>query len=298
MTRSSFRERIARRRAARRANSDPAEPGWFTRKKEKLTFALAILGVLIGLHQYLRAQWAARVQRSLAIYATYQSGDVLKARAALNETLNNPEMLCRVHSYKRSDGSLHYPDLVPVIQDIMAQESVRADAFLVWSTIEQASICLSQGLCDQYTICNAFAEDGYHTYNLLVPYFATRNYAWDEEVQDTQGSAYASLQALCAPSALQCRSTDQAFSIRAGRYMRETFNLPLTRLRSCGTVPLDDCGSFWGARHCALDDENTCVLRDEYRCVPQEDEYQTPLIGSRLLTCPAPSPVDAVDAKK
>ena len=216
-------------------SSEPATRrlGWFSRHYRALKLVVTVIAVLVGVHEYLRQQWNGRVERSLALYERYQSGEVMEARIALDRVWNSTTMWDELIALHDDQGSLRYAQTVELALQAVTDRAAVDSLYVVWNVMREASLCLAQKQCDQYTICRAFWADAQKTYYFFQPYFEDRDFAWDETVQNPEGYAWSLFHENCGIGNIICLFERRDFRSQTKRYLNETFNIRETGRSKC-----------------------------------------------------------------
>ena len=210
---------------------------WFDRHNRTIGIVLTLVTALAGVHEYLRYQWNGRVERSLGIYQRYQSGRVLDARIAIDRLWNSPNMWTELKKLHNAEGRFTYGQTSILARSAVRDRAIVDSLFVVWNTMSEASLCLAQKQCDQYTICKAFWADAQKVFYFFLPHFADRNVAWDETVQDPVGYTWKLLDKNCGSGEVICLFEGEDGFAQFKRYVYETFNVREDAETSC--VPND-----------------------------------------------------------
>ncbi len=229
------RNRRIRLGARRSSNRNLGKEGWFNRHDGTIKLLLAVVGVLVGVNEYLKRQHDGRIQRSLGIYERYQANEVLKARLGIDQVWNNEGFWQELKKRQDQEGNLKFENLHDLARTVTRTRDNVDNLFVIWSISSEASLCLSRRQCDQATVCQMFWHETQKYYYFFEPYFDARNVAWDETVQNREAISNAVLEAHCGNRLFlnlnaACNAEEGPFcniSKRTRRYFHEIFNLPV-----------------------------------------------------------------------
>ena len=216
----------------RESAAPEASGNWMRRNERTIALIVAVVTISWGVHEYLRQQWNGRVERSLGIYERYQSDQVMRARVAIDRLWNSSTMWEQLKQRQDKDGRLKFESMSDLALSATKDPVVVENLFFVWNVMREASLCLAQKQCDQYTICKAFWAEAQKTFYFFRPYFVERNIAWDETIQDPERYAWELLDNRCGSGNIICLFETASYS-SVKRYLYETFNVWDTGTSKC-----------------------------------------------------------------
>ncbi|MDH5359909.1 MAG: DUF4760 domain-containing protein [Gammaproteobacteria bacterium] len=129
--------------------------------------------------EYLEHKEAQRVERSLSYVQDYRSGNIAKAKLALNQLLQSrqesliqllsteqdPEVLKRLYTQK--------------ILSMTKQSEPQTQLEIAFSYFEEMAICIEKSLCDHDIIMSFFQNEVRSLFNAYYPYICSLRKQWN-----------------------------------------------------------------------------------------------------------------------